>query len=423
MEVRKTVRIPVHHGTTKSKLDRLDRLTARLTYGISLINNLVTTDTKLDRKTLRRLVKDSDVVAKAKLSSGYVDQCIDKVLWTWRSYKALHRDWEYGYQRAIDRLESARDDKEKTKAETRLRKLEEREPGTPRFEEKTSCRLDYRTGTIQRGENSFALWMHVSTLVKGDTMDIPLNPSAWHLRQLDGAEIDDFEIIRKNGKYYAHISTTRFVDTVDTSSFGGIDQGLNRTIATVLLTDGMPREGLLCDEKRGLLDKYDGIIASLQQAHNTRKLRALRDKRGNVSVYHDWCLANKVAEYTDGYIVAIGNTRFRQGQFRGNRMPTMRKRIGKWSYGRQRTYIALKRAERGLPTIMIDERNTSNTCHICGSRLVSRKFHEGASWIQCHSCGSKLDADLNAAHNIALRCQDDRLKVQMNTAESGASAQ
>lgn len=168
---------------------------------------------KVDRPTLRKVVKDSDVVAKSKLSAGFVDQCIDKVLWTWRSYRALHKDWEYSYQRAIDRLESARDDKEKEKAKTLMRKLENREPRTPRFEEKTSCRFDYRTGTIERGENTFLLWMHVSTLKKGTMMDIPLNPSAWHLRQLEGVEVNNFEIIKSGKKYYAHISITRRVDT------------------------------------------------------------------------------------------------------------------------------------------------------------------------------------------------------------------
>jgi len=252
-------------------------------------------------------------------------------------------------------------------------------------------------------------------------MGILLNPSHWHLKQLEGAEIDDFEIIRKNGKYYVHISTTRIVDGADISSFGGIDQGLNRTLAIVLL-DGMPREELMYDEKRGLLDKYDDIIASLQRAGKTRKLKQLRNKRNNVSVYHDWLLANKVAEYTDGYGIAIGNTKFRQTQYSGNGMPLLRKRIGKWSYGRQRMFIAFKRAERGLSTKLLDESNTSNTCHCCGSRLVTRKFYEGASWIQCHSCESKLDADLNAAYNIALRCRDDRLKVRMNAAENRASA-
>ncbi|WP_254591313.1 transposase [Methanocella conradii] len=397
MLVRKTVRIPVHYKTTKSKLDKLDKLTARLTYCISLINSLVTVETRLDRPTLRKLVKDNRIAEKCKLSAGYIDQCIDKVLWTWRSYEDKHDEWQYRYDRAVEDHANAGDE-EREKLKKKVKRLQENEPSTPRFDHKVSCRLDHRTGRIEKGENSFQLWMHISTLVKGATMDIPLNPSYWHLKQLEGVEIDDFEIIGKNGKYYAHISTTRLVNTRITSSYGGIDQGLN--LMAIVLLDAVPREELLYDEKRSLLDKYDEIIASLQQAGKTRKLKQLRNKRSNVSVYHDWCLANKVAEYTDGYIIAIGNTGFRQAQYRGNGMSRLRKRIGKWSYGRQRMFIAIKRAERGLPTKLLDERNTSNTCHICGSRLVARKYHDGSSWLQCHSCGSKLDADLNAAYNI-----------------------
>ncbi|AFD00446.1 hypothetical protein Mtc_1700 [Methanocella conradii HZ254] len=217
------------------------------------------------------------------------------------------------------------------------------------------------------------------------------------------------------------------MEDIITSSYGGIDQGLNRTLAIVLLDEVAPREELLYDDKRSLLDKYDTIIASLQQAGKTKKLKQLRCKRYNVSVYHDWLLANRVAEYTDGYDIAIGNTRFKQTQYRGNGMPTLRKRTGMWSYARQRTFIAHKRAERGLSTWLLSERNTSNTCHCCGSRLVTRKYLNGAdttttrqqastgsrlvtrkylngaSWILCHSCQSKLDADLNAAYNIAAR--------------------
>jgi transposase len=44
------------------------------------------------------------------------------------------------------------------------------------------------------------------------------------------------------------------------------------------------------------------------------------------------------------------------------------------------------------------------------------------SFYQCYRCGLKDDADLNAAYNIALRCQDDWLKVQMNPVENRASA-
>ncbi len=282
--------------------------------------------------------------------------------------------------------------------------------------------------------------MHISTLEKRKTIDIPLNPSLYNLNQLKNAEIDDFEIIKRNKKYYVHISITKSVEDKPISSIGGIDQGLNRSLAVVLLEAPVPREEHLLDAvKRGLLDKYDTIIASLQEAKKWDKLRELRNKRSNVSVYYDWVLANKTAEFTDGSLIAIGNTPFRQTQFRGNGMPTLRKRIGKWSYGRQRKMITLKRAERGNHTLLEDEYNTSRRCHICGSMLTTRYWIDGYSYILCHSCGAKEDADLNAAYNIshkiepvavwiynfgidyALRCRDDRLKAGMNMEKTHAS--
>jgi putative transposase len=248
---------------------------------------------------------------------------------------------------------------------------------------------------------------------------------------LKNAEIDDFEIIKHNKKYYVHISITKVVEDKTISSIGGGDQGLNRTIAVVLVTNRSPREEHLLDAaKRDILDKYDAIIASLQEAEKWDKLREIRNKRSNVSVYHDWCLANETAEFSEGSKICIGNTSFRQTQYRGNGMPVLRKRIGKWSYSRQRKMIALKRAERGYPTLFDEERNTS------------RKWIDGYSYILCHSCGSKIDADFNAAYNIsdkvvdltavciynnsfrensALRGRDDWLKAGMNMEEIHAS--
>ena len=86
------------------------------------------------------------------------------------------------------------------------------------------------------------MWVHISTLEKNKTIDIPLNPSQYHLNQLKEAEIDDFEIIKTGDKYYIHISITKVVEDKPISSIGGIDQGLNRTIAVVLLTTPFPRE-------------------------------------------------------------------------------------------------------------------------------------------------------------------------------------
>ena len=423
MEIQKTIKIPVHYDTTKSKISIMDNLTARMTYCIRLISDLITEDIKLNRKTIRELVKNSNVVETTGLSAGYVDQCVDKVIWSWKSHKRLHNQWEYRVGKSEERVASAKDDNVKEKSEKSLKKLLKREPSTPTFHNKTSCRLDIRTGKVEPGKGKLSpLWVHISTLIKGKTIDIPLNPSHYHLNQLRNTEIKSFEIIKRNNKYYIHVTITKVIENKPISSIGGIDQGLNKSIAVVLLTEPFPHEGQILDSaKVDLLEKYDEIVSSLQEARKWDKLRELRHKRENVSIYHDWCLANKVADFTEGSYIAIGNARFRQTQIRGNGMPTLRKRVGKWSYGRQRTFITLKRAERGYPTELRDEYGTSKECHCCGSMLTKRKFEKGFSYILCYSCGGKIDADINAGYNIALRCQDDWLKAGMNIGETYAS--
>jgi len=423
MKIQKSLKIPVHYDTTKTKQNILDKLTARMTYGIRLISELITEETKIDRKTIRRLVKDSDIVTKTGLSAGFIDQCIDKAIWTWTSYRKLHRRWENQVISSEERIVSARDEKEKEKRVKSYEKVLAREPSRPSFEDKISCRIDCRTGKIEQSESKLtSLWMHISTLKKNNTIDVPLNPSQYHLNQLTNAEINDFEIIKHSRKYYIHISITKVVENNPIISIGGIDQGLNKSIVAVLLTDPFPREEQLLDSaKRELLEKYDAIVASLQESENWDKLRKLRNKRENVSIYHDWCLANQIADFTEGSYIAIGNSRFRQTQFRGNGMPTLRKRISKWSYGRQRKFIDLKRAERGYPTEFKDEYGTSRKCHHCGSMLTTRKWGDGYSYILCHDCGGKTDADVNAGYNIATQCRDDWLKAGMNMEKIYAS--
>ena len=470
IEIRKSIRIPVHHDVTKNKMDKLNKLTGRITYGIRLIGELVRDvyadtfanaknskmlsddndiDNVLKLEVIENIVNNSNIIEKTGLNTNFIQQCINKVIFSYKSHRKLHKEWEGKVERAEERLESARNDKELEKADKWLGKLRKREPSKPDFREKTSCRFTHNIGTVEKSKDKgkFSLWIHISTLELGKTIDIPLNPSVYHLNELKDVVVDDFEIIKggdsrkkKNkGKYYIHVSITKIVEEKEINSVGGVDQGLNKSIAAVLIPldnrldnsrldingDGIyPREEQLTDSaKVELLEKYDDIVASLQEAKKWEKLRSLRGKRENVSTYHDWCLAKKVVEFTKGSYLAIGNSKFRQGMFRGNQMPTLIKRIGKWTYGRQRKMIAFKRAEMGYRTKLIDEYGTSRECCQCGSKLTTRKYEEGFSYILCHSCEIKKDADLNASNVIATRCRDDMLKAGMIRMKNSVSQQ
>ena len=471
IEVRKSIRIPVHYDVTKNKMDQLVRVTERLTYGIRLIGELVRdvyADTFLSGddndinnvlklEVIENIVNNSNIIEKTGLNTKFIQQCINKVIFTYKSHRKLHKEWEGKVERAEERLESARDDKELEKTDKWLGKLKKREPSKPDFRKKISCRFTHNIGTVEQAKDKgkFSLWIHISTLEKYKMIDIPLNPSVYHMDQLKDVVVDDFEIIKggdsrkkKNkGKYYIHVSITKIVEEKEINSVGGIDQGLNKSIAAVLIpldskldNNGIyphePRsaeqravrdlsreEQLLDSAKVELLEKYDDLVGSLQEAKKWEKLRSLRGKRENVSTYHDWCLAKKVVEFTKGSYLAIGNSKFRQGMFRGNQMPTLRKRIGKWTYGRQRKMIAFKRAEMGYRTKLIDEYGTSRECCQCGSKLTTRKYEEGFSYILCHSCEIKKDADLNASNVIATRCRDDMLKAGMIRMKNSVSQQ
>lgn len=418
MKYRKTLKIPVHYEATKTKMDKLDKLTARITYTIRLISDLITDETKLDRKTVRKVVRENNIVEKTGLSAGFVDQCVDKVIWAWKSYRELHKGWE-------KKVESAK----KRSKNQYLKKLLKREPSPPNFEEKIPCRIDYRTGKVEPSDGAklSPLWIHLSTLKKRELMDIPLNPCEYHLNQLKDAKINDFEIVkdRKKKKYYIHVSITKETEDKPMKSVGGIDQGLNHPIAIVLLSNPIPYESFIGDaEKEERLRKYDTLIGELQNAEKFGKLRSLRNKRQNISENYDWEIANRVADISQGYLLGVGDPDFRQTQYRGNGMPKLRKRIGKWSYSRQRSFIQLKRAEIGYPTIPIDERGTSKECYLCGSKFVKRKWlPSGESYILCYDCGLKKDSDISSAYLIAFRCKDELLKVQMNYMENIVSVQ
>jgi transposase len=246
--------------------------------------------------------------------------------------------------------------------------------------------------------------------------------------QLKDAEIDDFEIVKKGKKYYAHISITKECEDGKVKNAGGIDLGLNQPVAIVLLKGSEPYEGFIgSNEKERLMAKYERIISELQAAEKWRKLRRMRHKRKNIAVDYDWEIANEVARVSEGYLIGIGGNNFRQGQYKGNRMKKLRKQVGKWSYGRQRMAIELKRKERGYPTVEIDEYGTSNTCHRCGSKLLRREWlPEGNSYVICWDCGLKQEADINSGYNIAYKvfdAVDEGLKAQMNWMENPASAQ
>lgn len=76
-----------------------------------------------------------------------------------------------------------------------------------------------------------------------------------------------------------------------------------------------------------------------------------------------------------------------------------RNRHSGWSFFQLRSFMEYKAALAGVPVLIVDPRNTSKTCSVCGhceraNRLTRNSFC-------CKPCRHSSNADLNAARNLA----------------------
>jgi len=84
----------------------------------------------------------------------------------------------------------------------------------------------------------------------------------------------------------------------------------------------------------------------------------------------------------------------------------MRWLLGNWAFLQLRQFIAYKAEAAGVPVVLVDPRNSSRTCSVCGH--CARENRKSQSRFHCQQCGFEANADFNAAVNLKARgeCSD-----------------
>lgn len=400
---RKTVKIPVHHATTKLKYSILDNLTARLTHAVRLINARITKTVEKRGKTperrsdIRKHTKDIEELTG--LSASFVQQCEDKVLWAWKQYRETHREWKHQMSKAKD------DSKWKTK-------LKKREPSYP-FTSKDSklskipTRFDERTGKLQKADVELTGWViHISTLKKGKTVNILLNPSKWHKKQLEKAEeIKTFEIVwhAERNNFMIHITCEYQAPSTTRKGVAGTDLGIKRPISAVLINEeGFQGFDTIQSEKKEKIKELNDRISHLQRLEKWEVLKKLRHKRKRVAEHHDRMLTKEFAKRTQGRVAIVGNPAYiHYHNFKGNGDRTGRKILQNWSFSRQVQIIEHEKTKAGCETLVIREWGTSSQCWKCSSK-IERPVGGNYQKSLCPERG-EYDADFAGSMNIAKR--------------------
>jgi len=78
-----------------------------------------------------------------------------------------------------------------------------------------------------------------------------------------------------------------------------------------------------------------------------------------------------------------------------------KRRMHSWPFASLKTKIEYKAEERGCTVVAVDPRHTSQLCSCCGH--TARTNRRSQSAFKCRQCGYHLNANLNAARNIAAK--------------------
>ncbi len=78
---------------------------------------------------------------------------------------------------------------------------------------------------------------------------------------------------------------------------------------------------------------------------------------------------------------------------------SQRNRHASWSFWQLRFFLSYKAALAGVPLHVVDPRNTSRTCHVCGH--CEKANRKSQALFLCKQCGMSMNADINAAINIS----------------------
>lgn len=203
------------------------------------------------------------------------------------------------------------------------------------------------------------------------------------------------DLVYKNGKFYIY-QTVDVPEEVmdDVEKFIGVDFGL---------TD-------ICVTSNGVKYSADGLniyrehrqkVRSSIQSKGTKGAKKLLKRLSGREREHAKIINHTIAKSIIfsakelGFGVSIEDlTNIRFTSKRRNKK--FRTKLGKWGFHQLRAFIEYKGLLYGVPVVVINPTYTSQTCSMCkhlGNR-TNKHF-------KCNNCGNNMDADINAAINIA----------------------
>jgi putative transposase len=174
-----------------------------------------------------------------------------------------------------------------------------------------------------------------------------------------------------------------------------VDQGIVNVAAT---SDGTMYGGSLV---LGLRRRYHHVRQKLQKkgtrsARRRLARRRCRERRFMADINHS--ITKRIAQEARASGRAVGVERLKGIRTRVQVSRRQRGTHSSWAFGQFTAFLAYKCADRGVPFVLVDPRNTSKMCSRCGH--CEKANRRSQSSFLCRRCGFAAHADVNGAQNV-----------------------
>jgi len=270
----------------------------------------------------------------------------------------------------------------------------------PQFGPRGAVRYDARTFRLMSLDR-------VSLSTMGGRVVCRMLPGAHqHSMLVDPAwTIGGADLVWRDGTYFLHITQNREPPaTTDSGGVLGVDLGIVQ-IATD--SDGQSFSGAKVKGMRAYHVRRR-LVQPIKTRSARKKLRKARRRESRFSRNTNHIISKTLVAKAGASCKALSLEDLSGIRDRVTFRHEQRYQHHSWAFSQLRLFISYK-AAAGVPVVLVDARNTSRTCSICGHCEKGNR-HSQASFL-CRSCGFAANADDNAAVNIAHRAAVNRPMV------------
>lgn len=336
--------------------------------------------------TMRRVNEACDWLAE----QAFAAKCAGQFELHRRHYRALRDRFDLSAQHAVRAISKVCEvyKRDKTKR--------------PRFKPLGAVPYDQRLYTFKNGLDRLSL------LALDGRLTVPTAIGPYHRAKLECAR-GQADLIYRKGKLYLYV-TVEVPDgsPVDPAGWLGVDLGI-RNLATD--SDGEHHSGAGVEAVRA---RYASVRAGLQYANTRsarRHLHRLSGKEARFRSLENHRISKQLVAKAKGTGrgIALEELSYLRDRVKV-RGPKQRSRLHGWSFLQLRAHLAYKAVLAGVPLVVVDPRNTSRTCLVCG--VIDKASRRSQAEFRCTACGFEAHADVVGARNIRCRAEINRPMVR-----------